>query len=319
MATRLVRRSDRHSESPAWYDGFRVDYEHGQEHHWADNERWLDRHAIRARTNASPGASGRAATEIDVGWPRAGSPGRSATESRGMSVVELISLNVGLPRTHGRTDAYDAMDKEWTTGFFKEPVDGPVWLGQTNLAGDGQADLQFHGGPDKAVNVYPGEHYAYWQAALGIAKLPAAAFGENFTTSGRLEGDVCIGDVFQIGDALVQVSQPRQPCWKLTQRWRVKDLAVQVQQTGRTGWYLRVLREGAVEAGMRLGLVERPHPEWSVAVANEVMHFSKQDLAAARSLAECPLLSGSWRESLLRRAATGMSASAAARLEGSPE
>jgi MOSC domain-containing protein YiiM len=211
------------------------------------------------------------------------------------------------------------MDKEWTTGFFKEPVAGPVWLGRTNLAGDGQADLQNHGGPEKAVNVYPVEHYPHWQADLGIAELPPGAFGENFTTGGALEGDVCVGDVFQVGDALVQLSQPRQPCWKLARRWRVKDLALRVQQTGRTGWYFRVLREGAVEAGARLRLVERPHPELSVAAANEVMHHRKQDLAAARSLAECPLLSVSWRESLSRRAATGASASTAARLEGSPE
>lgn len=255
---------------------------------------------------------------IDADRFATGHAGRSATESGGTSVMKLISLNVGLPRTLGRPDARDAMDKVWTTGFFKEPIAGPVWLGRTNLAGDGQADLQFHGGPEKAVNVYPEEHYAYWQVALGIAKLTAGAFGENFTTGGALEGDVCIGDVFQVGDALVQLSQPRQPCWKLARRWRVKDLAVQVQQSGRTGWYFRVLREGAVEVGAGLRLVERTHPEWSVAAANEVMHHRK-DLAAARSLAECPLLSVSWRESLSRRAATGVSASTAARLEGAPE
>lgn len=244
---------------------------------------------------------------------------RSATGSEGTLAVELISLNVGLPQTFGPPDSQDAKDKSWTTGFFKEPVAGPVRLGRTNLAGDGQADLKCHGGPEKAVNVYPAEHYAYWQDALGIAKLPAAAFGENFTTRGALEEEVCIGDVFQIGDALVQLSQPRQPCWKLARRWRVKDLAVQVQQTGRTGWYFRVLREGAVEAGAELRLIERPHPEWSVAAANEVMHYRKQDLAAARSLAECPLLSDSWRASLSRRAATGESVSTEARLEGASE
>lgn len=233
--------------------------------------------------------------------------------------MKLISLNVGLPRTLGLPDADDAMDRAWSTGFFKEPVAGPVWLGRTNLAGDGQADLQFHGGSEKAVNVYPEEHYAYWEVALGIVGLPTPAFGENFTTRGALEADACIGDVFQIGDARVQLSQPRQPCWKLARRWRVKDLAMQVQRTGRTGWYFRVLREGAVEAGMELTLVERPYPEWSVAAANEVMHHRKQDPAAARSLAECPLLSFSWRESLSRRAATGVPATTAARLEGPPE
>lgn len=233
--------------------------------------------------------------------------------------MKLISLNVGLPRTLGRPDAHDAIEKPWTTGFFKEPVAGPVRLGRTNLDGDGQADLQFHGGPEKAVNVYPEEHYAYWRNILGITPLPPAAFGENFTTRGALEADVCIGDVFRIGDALLQLSQPRQPCWKLARRWRVKDLAMQVQQTGRTGWYFRVLQEGAVAAGMALTLVERPHPEWSVTAANIVMHQRKQDLTAARELAECPLLSVSWRETLSRRAATGTPATTAARLEAPPE
>lgn len=228
----------------------------------------------------------------------------------------MFSLNVGLPQTIGRVDATDPLEKAWTTGFFKEPVVDPVWLGRTNLVGDGQADLQNHGGPDKAVNAYPIEHYEYWRAELELAELPCAAFGENFTTAGALEAEVCIGDVFQVGDAQVQISQPRQPCWKLARRWRVKDLALRVQQTGRTGWYFRVLAEGFVKAGDRIQLVERPHPEWSVAAANEVMHQRKDDATAARSLAACLALSESWRRSLSRRAAAGAAESTAARIGG---
>lgn len=230
--------------------------------------------------------------------------------------MNLLSLNVGLPRTLGHPDASDPMDQPWTTGFFKEPVSGPVWLGRTNLAGDGQADLKHHGGPEKAVNVYPFEHYAAWQNTLAFPPLPLAAFGENFTTTGALEADVCIGDIFQIGDALLQLSQPRQPCWKMARRWRVKDLALLAQQNGRTGWYFRVLREGMLEAGMTLTLVDRPHPEWTVAAANTVMHHRKQDLAAARALAACPLLSTSWQKTLMQRATSGISAGTAERLDG---
>jgi MOSC domain-containing protein YiiM len=230
--------------------------------------------------------------------------------------VVILSIQVGLPRSLGRLDAADPMDRVWTTGFFKEPVAGPVWLGQTNLAGDGQADLQNHGGLEKAVNIYPSEHYPYWETELGIARLPRGAFGENFTTAGLLEAAVCIGDVFEIGRALVQVSQPRQPCWKLARRWRVKDLALRVQETGRTGWYFRVLRKGTVEAGERLVLVDRLHPEWTVAAANQVMHHHKAGMAAARVLSECPALSKSWRETLARRVATGAAASTAQRLDG---
>jgi len=233
--------------------------------------------------------------------------------------ADLLSVQVGVPRTLGRAAATDPMDTVWTTGFFKEPVAGSVRLGRTNLAGDGQADLQNHGGPEKAVNVYPAEHYPYWERELGLAALPRGAFGENFTTEGLLEADVCVGDVFEIGDALVQLSQPRQPCWKLARRWRVKDLALRVQQTGRTGWYFRVLREGHIRAGARLRLTERPHPEWTVAAANEVMHHREHDAEAASALAACPALSVRWRESLARRAATGTAARTAARLEGTDE
>lgn len=233
-----------------------------------------------------------------------------------MNEVELISIQVGLPKTLGRAGAAEPMDGAWTTGIFKEPVRGPVWLGRVNLAGDGQADLKNHGGPDKAVNVYPVEHYPYWERELGVPELPRAAFGENFTTAGWLEGDVCIGDVVQVGEAVAQLSQPRQPCWKLARRWRVKDLALRVQQTGRTGWYLRVLQEGRVEAGTQLRLLERPYPEWTVAAANEVMHHRRQDVEAARALAACPALSASWRTSLARRATSGLASDTTARIIG---
>lgn len=233
-----------------------------------------------------------------------------------MSDVALIYLQVGLPQTLGLPDASDPMDRPWTTGFFKKAVSGRIWLGETNLDGDGQADLKYHGGPDKAVNVYPGEHYSYWRQLLGIDELSYGSFGENFTIEGLLEAEVCIGDQFEIGDAVVQVSQPRQPCWKLGRRWRIKDLPVQLQDTGKTGWYLRVLREGKVGAGDRLTLTEKGDAAWSVARANEVMHQRKGDREAARELAACAGISRSWRETLQRRAETGEVEDSSARLKG---
>ena len=217
--------------------------------------------------------------------------------------MELLSLNIGVPRAFGDADATDPLLKEWTSGILKEAVVGPLFLSRVNLKGDRQADQENHGGPDKAVNAYPGEHYSHWRKTLGIASMPYGAFGENFTTSGLLEESVCIGDVFQLGEALVQISQPRQPCWKLARRWQVKDLAAQVQETGRTGWYFRVLREGVVEAGMRVSRVEQGEAKWSIAEANAVMFQRKDDFAAASALASCPALSQSWRDSLLQRIA----------------
>lgn len=228
----------------------------------------------------------------------------------------VVSIQVGLPRTVGSSEATDPVEHIWTTGFFKNPTTVSLWLSRLNLDGDGQADLENHGGPEKAVNVYPAEHYPYWAQTIGLADLQPGSFGENFTIEGLLESDVCIGDVFEVGDALVQVSQPRQPCWKLARRWRVKDLALLVQETGRTGWYFRVLKEGHVQAGNRLVLVERHHPNWTVFSANEVMHHRTQDRQAAQDLADCAGLSSRWRDKLNRRALTGTIESTSSRLDG---
>ena len=233
--------------------------------------------------------------------------------------AKVVSVQVGQPKTVGTREAPDPMDQVWTTGFFKEPTSGLVWLRQTNLDGDGQADLENHGGPEKAVNVYPAEHYPYWTQTIGLTNLQPGGFGENFTIEGLLENDVCIGDIFEIGDSLVQVSQPRQPCWKLARRWRVKDLALRVQETGRTGWYFRVLREGHVQAGAKLVLVERHHPNWTVAAANDVMHHRRDDTQAARDLADCIYLSSRWREKLKRRALSGTPENTSSRLDGPSE
>lgn len=221
-----------------------------------------------------------------------------------MKALEIIGLQVGLPRTLGRADAADPMDREWTTGFFKVPVDGELAVGTLGIAGDGQADQVHHGGPDKAINVYPVEHHAEWIAELGISPGPGD-FGENLSTRGLREEDVSIGDIFQAGDLLVQISQPRQPCWKLARRWRIKDLAARMERNGRTGWYFRVLEAGSIHAGATLMLVDRPAPEWTIARANEVMHRRKDDAALALELAACPGLSVSWQETLTRRAMGG--------------
>jgi MOSC domain-containing protein YiiM len=231
--------------------------------------------------------------------------------------ARLVSIQVGKPRTVTDTGSGRSTDQSWTTGFFKDAVSGLVLLERTNLAGDGQADLDNHGGPEKAVNVYPVEHYPYWERTVGFTHLQPGAFGENFTTEGLLEADVCIGDVFEVGDALVQISQPRQPCWKLARRWDMKDLALRVQETGRTGWYFRVLREGHLQAGNTLVLIERPSPNWTVAAANEVMHHRLDHRQAALDLANCIHLSPRWRTKLERRARTGTIESSVARLDGS--
>jgi MOSC domain-containing protein YiiM len=189
-------------------------------------------------------------------------------------------------------------------------------LSKTNLDGDGQADLKNHGGADKAVCVYAHEHYAHWQRQFGLAEVPCGSFGENFTTSGLLESEICIGDTFAVGalgaggemqpvgegqQVIVQVSQARQPCWKLARRWQVADMVEQVQNTGYTGWYFRVLQEGIVQPGDPLALLDRPYPRWTLAETNRVMHHDKEDWETIAALMQCPLLSASWRNTLRRR------------------
>lgn len=213
----------------------------------------------------------------------------------------IRSIQVGLPASEHADSTHDPLAEPWTTAMFKRPIAGPIWLGRNNLAGDGQADLVHHGGIDKAVCAYPSEHWLYWHGILPPHHLTGGAFGENFTLEGLTEADVCIGDVFSAGSAVMQISQPRQPCWKLARRWQIKELAVQIERTGFTGWYFRVIQEGTLEPGAQLKLRERPYPEWTIATANRIMHHERNNRTAAEHLSLCPLLSASWQHTLKQR------------------
>jgi MOSC domain-containing protein YiiM len=215
-----------------------------------------------------------------------------------LSIARLVSIQVGLPTLHGQPDALDPLDRPWRTGFFKAPVAGPVRLGRTNLAGDGQANRRVHGGADKAVLAYAASHYPMWRRELGRPDLPYGAFAENFTIAGQDETRVCLGDVYAIGSARVEVSQPRQPCSNITHRWRVPRLTEQVAATGRHGWYLRVLEEGEVVAGEPMLLLDRASPDWTVARAICAMAQRTRDRAEAAALLAVPALSDAWRKTL---------------------
>jgi MOSC domain-containing protein YiiM len=210
-----------------------------------------------------------------------------------MDTPLILSIQVGLPKQLGIEGATEPMERPWTTGFYKEPIAGAVYLGKTNLVGDGQADLTVHGGKEKAVLAYPAKHYPQWQQELNLTDFPYGAFGENFTISLQSEEDVCIGDIYAVGDAKIQVSQPREPCWKLARRWQRKDLPKRVIASGRSGWYFRVLSEGLVESGLPLLLLERSLPQWTIARVNNAFYRGKEDFS---ELAACPLLSSTWRQ-----------------------
>jgi len=140
-------------------------------------------------------------------------------------------------------------------------------------------------------------------------------FGENFTIDELEENLVCIGDVYRVGEAQLQVSQPRRPCWNLSQRWQVRDLALHVQNSGKTGWYFRVLMEGCVQSGASFELIKRPNPKWTIAIVNEIMYHREQDREVAEDLSSCTLLSPGWRTALSQRAKDGTIQDAGKRLD----
>jgi len=158
-------------------------------------------------------------------------------------MMKLLSIQVGHPRK------VKWRRRTVTTGIYKDPVEGRIMLRRSNLEGDEQADLRVHGGWDKAVYVYPSEHYAFWRTALSGMDLPYGMFGENFTTEGLDESSVRIGDRFRIGGAVVEVTQPRVPCYKLGVRFGRPDMPQRFHASGRCGFYLAVLEEGDVGAG----------------------------------------------------------------------
>ncbi len=205
--------------------------------------------------------------------------------------AKLISVNVAMPR-----------DVEWkgrtvTTGIFKEPVDGRVTVQPLSVDGDGQADLSVHGGPSKAVYVYPAEHYTSWRDELDGMDLPWGMFGENFTTEGLLEDTVRIGDRFSIGTTTVQVTEPRVPCYKLAVRFGRVDIVRLFKQSGRTGFYLRVLEEGFVEAGDPIDLLSQDPGEVTVADITRLHTEPKAENAPLiRQAISVASLGESWRE-----------------------
>lgn len=191
------------------------------------------------------------------------------------------------------------------SGIDKRPLDARVLVTRQGLVGDAQADRRHHGGVDKALHHYPAEHYQVWRAALPAraARFVPGGFGENLVTRGLCEADVCLGDVFQLGSARVQISQGRQPCAKLNLRFELPDMIERVKANGLTGWYYRVLEEGETGAGDDLCLRERPHPNWPLTRVWRVLFGASADRAALAELAGSPVLAESWRQRAVARLA----------------
>lgn len=203
------------------------------------------------------------------------------------------------------------------SGIAKQPRLDKVWISPLGLEGDAQGDLRVHGGPDKAVHHYDYAHYTNWLNELGplpVLQQPGA-FGENLSTAGLSESNICLGDRFQLGGALLEVSQSRQPCWKLNDRFNVPNMAKRVQDSGRTGWYYRVLRPGLVHVSDVLTLVERPHPAWPLQRINHILYTPTLDPDQLRPMLELPLVP-SHHKLALRRLEQGQVEDWTKRIEG---
>ncbi|WP_338452954.1 MOSC domain-containing protein [Niallia oryzisoli] len=219
-----------------------------------------------------------------------------------MSKPYIEKIFSGKVKKLGNPHAVNAMDKLWESGIFKEKIDEKIWLSRTGLLGDEVADTKNHGGAEKALFAYTVEHYDEWRKDQALETIGMGSMGENLAVRYMDENTVCIGDTYQYGDAIIQVSQPRQPCWKPARRFRLIDFALRIQRSGRTGWYFRVLKEAFVQDQVELELLERPYPQWTIAKCNEVMHVKKDEIKLAEELASCELLAMSWKETLHKRA-----------------
>ena len=209
--------------------------------------------------------------------------------------MKIISVNVGLPRLVLRNG------EPVSTGIFKEPVPQRVMMRTLNLDGDRQADLSVHGGAEKAVYVYPSEHYDFWKHELPDMDLPWGIFGENLTTTGLLETEVNIGDKFRIGTAEVMVTQPRMPCYKLGIRFGRADIIKRFLLSERTGFYLSVLKEGEVGAGDEVELLKKNAAGVKVVDVTRLYSSDKDNVDLLRRLIALEELPESWRNYLRKR------------------
>ena len=209
-------------------------------------------------------------------------------------------------------------EKQAPSGIDKKPVERALFLSHTGFTGDNQADTKHHGGPDKAVHHYPRDHYDAWREEIGDNTLldSPGAFGENLSTLGLNEETVALGDVFRLGNAILEVSQGRQPCWKLNSRFGVRDMALRVQKSGRTGWYYRVLQEGQVAPGDALERIERPLPEWPLKRLWQTLYVKTLDRSELEEMAALEKLPDGWRRYAQRRLESGKVESWNRRLQG---
>ncbi|GJL78348.1 MAG: MOSC domain-containing protein [Nitrospinaceae bacterium] len=222
----------------------------------------------------------------------------------------IQSINIAVPG-----QVVVAGNKKMFSGILKKPVLGKVFLDNLGFHGDGVADDRYHGGGDKAVCAYCVDHFSFWEKELD-RDLHFGAFGENLSVRGWTEHEVHIGDVFRIGEAEVQCTQPRQPCHKLNKIFDFQAMACRVQTTGFSGFYLRVLKPGWVQANCEVTLLKKDPARISIERANGLMHKNKKDWDGIHEILSVTALSDSWKETFQKRLKNGVPEDTQLRLKG---
>ncbi len=213
----------------------------------------------------------------------------------------LESLHAGAART------FTTEDGRYATALTKAPLSGVVCITADGLPGDEHVHVKVHGGEAKAVHQYPREHYALWltEHPEAAAHFHPGAFGENFSSTGLTEASVCLGDVVRVGSAVLELTQPREPCGLLTRQFGIPDFSRRVQATRRGGWYWRVREPGKAQAGDDFELLARPHPEWTVTAFLDVWWRDVLNRAKLEAMLKISALPERWRQKVLKRLETG--------------
>lgn len=209
--------------------------------------------------------------------------------------MRILSLNVSRPTT------VRYKNEDVSTGIYKTPVEGSRRVRRLNIDGDEQADLKLHGGVDKAVYAFPSEHYRFFEETLEQDAYPPGQFGENLTTEGLLESGVRIGDRYRVGDVLFEVSQPRSPCYKFAIKMEKPEALTLCIKSLKTGFYLRVLEEGMIEAGAAIEIEHSDADAPTVETVHRLYYLDKKNYAALAHAADCVALTQVWRDEFRNR------------------
>ncbi|WP_263831713.1 MOSC domain-containing protein [Sulfurospirillum oryzae] len=217
-------------------------------------------------------------------------------------MAKVLSVQVGRAKAYGDAQAKDFLEKEWFSASFKEVSQTPLFASFSGLSGDEVADKMHHGGIDKAIFANSYENYAHWASFLEVESLPYGALAENLTIKGLHESNVTLGEIHQIGTAILQVSQPRKPCWKISRRWNHKAFTNEIFTSGLTGWYYKVLQEGIIGSNNDVRVIkQKKTPQISILEANNAFREPERYRQILETILNIPSLASSYQESIVKR------------------